>query len=398
MLKKIWQAWGHYQDLIALGGAVSALVGWAVTFFGAAWEGWSVTGVWLASLAAGALVAFIWLCIAAVLAMRKMAVSASPPEASSPLNSTPFSIEFGEGGSFESIPKHNLYAITRQLNVCLRNTDPVKALHKCKVQIMSISPESGLRLPRTLKDNFSLAAGDEIYIPLASYGEARDIDKFDCSNTLIEIFGPDGTHSLSRDHSSTVTLRATSFDAPFIESTCEIWVDANGRFRIRHQDDESKPISLRVESTKPNADHDRDLVPTNFQIRGIETKDGFDLQAVFYYRNRSLTDLQVRIDGWFLKVDGRLPSSPKIGIGAVIKKETTEHVTLPLIRIARASSGVKGEAALSLKFGFVEDELLTVLRMRHEFIIKGYKTRGHLQVPVDIDDTAVHSYIDLTKA
>jgi len=43
---------------------VAGIAGWAMTFFGSAAEGWSVTGVWLASLAGGLMAAAIYAAIA----------------------------------------------------------------------------------------------------------------------------------------------------------------------------------------------------------------------------------------------------------------------------------------------------------------------------------------------
>jgi hypothetical protein len=62
-------------------------VGWAVTFFGSAAEGWSVTGVWLASLAAGLMFASTYAAIAITLVHRK-AVARAPA-----VNRTTFSRE-----------------------------------------------------------------------------------------------------------------------------------------------------------------------------------------------------------------------------------------------------------------------------------------------------------------
>jgi hypothetical protein len=60
-----WQVAGWF------GLTTAGIAGWAVTFFGSAAEGYSVTAVWLSSLAAGALVAAIYAAITVGLAYRR---------------------------------------------------------------------------------------------------------------------------------------------------------------------------------------------------------------------------------------------------------------------------------------------------------------------------------------
>ncbi len=155
-------------------------------------------------------------------------------------------LEFGEGGQFETIPKYSLYGITRQFAVCVLNQSATQAVSECRVQIMEIEPFSGVKLPRLLKEGFSLAAGDRSFIPLAQYGEAREPDKFNCADTLIEIFGGDRPIAIGHEHPSLITIRATAIGAPFCEKTCKVWVDANGRFRIDGAD-ATAPVSSAIE-------------------------------------------------------------------------------------------------------------------------------------------------------
>ena len=74
---------GHGQTINSILGwlgfpsLVVGAAGWAVTFFGSAAEGWSVTGVWLASLAAGPMCAAIYAAIAITLVHTK-AVARAP--------------------------------------------------------------------------------------------------------------------------------------------------------------------------------------------------------------------------------------------------------------------------------------------------------------------------------
>ena len=100
------------------------------------------------------------------------------------------SLEFGESGKFQAIPKHSLYGITRQFAVCVVNQSATQAVSDCRVQIMEIEPYSGVTLPRILREGFSLAAGDRTFVPLAQYGGSpRSNQNFNCADTLIEILG-----------------------------------------------------------------------------------------------------------------------------------------------------------------------------------------------------------------
>lgn len=156
------------------------------------------------------------------------------------------SLEFGEGGQFESIPKHSLYGITRQFSVCVVNQSAIRAVSDCKVQIIEIEPHSGIKLPRVLKEGFSLAAGDRTFIPLARYGEAREPDKYNCADTLIEILGGDRPITITSEQASIIKMRVTAMGAPFQEKSCKVWVDPQGRFRINDAN-APDPISLTVE-------------------------------------------------------------------------------------------------------------------------------------------------------
>jgi len=167
----------------------------------------------------------------------------SPP---APSANAAVSLEFGESGQFETIPKHSLYGITRQFAVCVINQSATQAVSDCKVQIMEIEPYSGVKLPRILREGFSLAAGDQTFIPLAQYGEARDPTKYNCADTLIEILGGDRPNAIAYEHPSFIKIRVTAIGAPFCEKSCKVWVDAKGRLRITHADAPS-PVSIAIE-------------------------------------------------------------------------------------------------------------------------------------------------------
>lgn len=178
------------------------------------------------------------LCLAAIIAgacfeyaVRKSRPLVQPDKAgSADAHDKYLQIAIGEDGPFIEFPKHGLYGITRLLKVEVRNGDTHRALFQCKLQITDIEPPSGYRGPWVLKDGFSLAAGDQIFVPIASYGEARNPDKFNCADTLIILHA--GDKELALPMENFLTLRATALDSPFCEIRCRIWVDEKGKLRI----------------------------------------------------------------------------------------------------------------------------------------------------------------------
>lgn len=143
-------------------------------------------------------------------------------------------LEFGEDGQFQNIPKHSLYKFTRQFCVRIVNDSHTETVSDCKVQITEIAPWTGIKLPRILKEGFSLASGDSVFIPLANYGEAREQEKYACGDSLIEILGIGKPISIAHDVRSIITIRATAARYPFCEEKCTLWVDENGRLKIAH--------------------------------------------------------------------------------------------------------------------------------------------------------------------
>jgi hypothetical protein len=90
---------GHGQPINTILGWIGfpslglGALGWAVTFFGSAAEGWSVTGVWLASLAAGLMCAATYAAIAITLVHRKAVARAPAAAVPISVNRTTFSRE-----------------------------------------------------------------------------------------------------------------------------------------------------------------------------------------------------------------------------------------------------------------------------------------------------------------
>jgi hypothetical protein len=144
----------------------------------------------------------------------------------------PLQIVVGEDGPFVDFPKGGPWNLTRRLKIAVRNNQGSKAITGCKMQITEIQPYSGYRGPWLLAENFTLAAGDQLYLPVVQYGEARDKSKYDCADTIIEVCCEGKQPLLGVDERNVLSIRATGHNVPFYDVRCAVWVDANGRLRI----------------------------------------------------------------------------------------------------------------------------------------------------------------------
>ena len=134
------------------------------------------------------------------------------------------------------MPKGGPYGQTRRFKIELRNVDKSKAVSGCKVQITKILPFSGYRGPWIVAENVVLAAGDQTYLPIVQYAEARDKKKYDCADTMIEVCCRGKAPLLQIEEENVLTIRATALDVPFYEIQCAVWVDQSGKLRLRKSD------------------------------------------------------------------------------------------------------------------------------------------------------------------
>jgi hypothetical protein len=155
----------------------------------------------------------------------------------------------GEDDSFVTRKGDGLYKTKRTLHVRLSNNGASRAISNCKVQIISIEPEYGSSGSWVLKQNFPLSAGDDVYIPLARYGEASTVSNH--HDTVIEMCMPEGTPIsriplLEANDRHRLTIRATGVDTPFVELRCELWIDEKGLLRVQDTTrDKGNRITLR---------------------------------------------------------------------------------------------------------------------------------------------------------
>ena len=146
----------------------------------------------------------------------------------------PLRIVVGEEGPFCDVPKGGPWNLTRRLKIELRNVAKSQTISGCKIQITEILPFSGYRGPWIMAENIVLAAGDQTYVPVAQYGEARDKKLNNCSDTMIEVCCTGKAPLLQIEERNFLTIRATAHDVPFCEIVCAVWVDTEGRLRINY--------------------------------------------------------------------------------------------------------------------------------------------------------------------
>lgn len=170
------------------------------------------------------------------------------------------SLSTGENGSYSISRAINLHARSRTLNLRVENLDRKRSVTDIEVSIRSIKPYSHRTGPWCLRKGFSLSAGADIFIPLASYGESYDVknapravqtDNFLMSNSVFELLVQSNTLSArnvptpSKETAQYVLVRATGMGTAVCDYRCKIWVDrSDGRLRIADADGNDDYLSL----------------------------------------------------------------------------------------------------------------------------------------------------------
>jgi hypothetical protein len=142
-------------------------------------------------------------------------------------------LSVGTDHEYYDIPKYSLHGFTKRYKLKLQNKHSHKTISSGRVQIMELEPQCGYRGPWLIAEHILLAAGDHIYLPLASYGEVRESGKGNVADDAFQIETLNEHRPLlgiETEHYATV--RATAADVPFCEIRCKLWVDAAGRFQI----------------------------------------------------------------------------------------------------------------------------------------------------------------------
>ncbi len=126
----------------------------------------------------------------------------------------------------------SVYDIRRTYNLKVEDTDQSKSLSDCSIHIMEVVPPTDYEGPWLLQDGITLAAGAHTFVPLVTYGEAREPDRYDSGVTFMTVGTATGRPNLDVGPKYTVTLRDTALDTAFCDFECRVWVDENGRLRI----------------------------------------------------------------------------------------------------------------------------------------------------------------------
>lgn len=120
----------------------------------------------------------------------------------------------------------------RTYKVKLENTDQRDAISRCVIRVLNVEPPTEYEGPWLLKQGVSLAAGDHIFIPLVTYVEAREPNKYACGDTFMTMGTANGHPCLDIDKQYTITLRATAPGTAYGEAKCKIWIGDDGRLQI----------------------------------------------------------------------------------------------------------------------------------------------------------------------
>jgi hypothetical protein len=164
---------------------------------------------------------------------RPLLVGATEGKAGALISNLSSSIRLsvGEGNEFFETSSKNLYTTFRTFKLRIQNIDPTKSLSGCRVRLMEISPHE-YDGPWILKDGFSLSAGDQEFLPLVRYQEAREFNKNPTYGaTFMEVLVAKNAPMPLADKKHIFTIRATALESAYCEIQCQVWVE-DGRLRI----------------------------------------------------------------------------------------------------------------------------------------------------------------------
>jgi len=141
-------------------------------------------------------------------------------------------LQVGESGPLFRTTGRGLHDIRRTFNIKLSNVHPTNTATNCKVHITKIEPQTEFDGPWSLTQGLTLAAGDYEFIPLATFGEARNPESYNCADSFFTVHVEGTCPLLDADKEYFFTMRATAVDIPMCEIRCKVWVGDDGRFHI----------------------------------------------------------------------------------------------------------------------------------------------------------------------
>ena len=166
-----------------------------------------------------------------------------------------------------------VYDIRRTFNLKLENIDRSKPFSNCSVKILSVTPATDYEGPWPLSEGLSLAAGEHVFIPLVTYGEAREPDKNPAyGDTFMTMGTANGRPCLDVGEEYTVTLRATAQNTASCDFECRVWVDGDGRLRIANATTTTtdKPAAIPLDVIDRSDSDAAHTEQARFEERGTE--------------------------------------------------------------------------------------------------------------------------------
>jgi hypothetical protein len=157
------------------------------------------------------------------------AIGSTGPRALSALR-----ITLGMEDGYMDAAGSTLHQIRRTFNLKLENIGQ-KALSGCRVIVEATDPRSSIAFPIVLREGITLAPGEDIFIPLVRYGEARQPDTFNCADSFATLAAPDEKPLFNVGENALVSLKATGLDTPSYAVQCTIWVDEVGKLRLQRE-------------------------------------------------------------------------------------------------------------------------------------------------------------------
>lgn len=148
------------------------------------------------------------------------------------INPRALELEVGESGKFVQTRARGLYSAERTFNLSVKNTDGRFPISGCKIQIVKLEPQTEYSGPWLIKSGIALAAGDQEFVPLVSYGESDSTRPEPRGDTFMVFRVPEPAPKPSAGATHVVTLRATSLETSPREIRCKVWVSPEGRLRI----------------------------------------------------------------------------------------------------------------------------------------------------------------------
>jgi hypothetical protein len=148
----------------------------------------------------------------------------------------------GESGPFMKTDSRSLHRTRRMLNLKIENMDDEQAVTGIEIGIRAIEPQTEYVGPWVLASDLSLAAGAQKFIPMVSYGEAKNshhysTSGYDRSDSFFEVLTTANQPKPLKQTPQFISIRATGFGSAPCDYRCRVWVDqSEARLRVEDAD------------------------------------------------------------------------------------------------------------------------------------------------------------------